>query len=172
MIRIVSMKGDDSLHQSTNTPTDEEVIRRYADAVYKLAYARTGSRVDAEDVFQEVFLRYVKNKPAFRDEEHRKAWLLRVTVNCAKSLTRSFWNRRTEGLSENLIFDNVEEYDLSCELARLKPQEREVIHLFYYEDMSTKEIASVIGISESAVRTRLSRARKALRAFMKEEDYV
>lgn len=61
----------------------EAAVRRYADTVYRLAYARTGSREDAEDVFQEVFLRYVRKKPTFKDEEHRKAWLIRVTVNCA-----------------------------------------------------------------------------------------
>lgn len=150
----------------------EAAVRRYADTVYRLAYARTGSREDAEDVFQEVFLRYVRKKPTFQDEEHRKAWLIRVTVNCAKSLRGSFWNRRTEGLNENLVFDSVRDYDLYYELMRLKPQEREVIHLFYYEDMTSKQIAQALGISESAVRTRLTRARKALKAFMKEEDYV
>lgn len=150
----------------------EAAVRRYADTVYRLAYARTGSREDAEDVFQEVFLRYVRKKPTFQDEEHRKAWLIRVTVNCAKSLRGSFWNRRTEGLNENLVFDSVKDYDLYYELMRLKPQEREVIHLFYYEDMTSKEIAQALGVTEAAVRTRLTRARKTLKAFMKEEDYV
>ena len=150
----------------------EAAVRRYADTVYRLAYARTGSREDAEDVFQEVFLRYVRKKPTFQDEEHRKAWLIRVTVNCAKSLRGSFWNRRTEGLNENLVFDSVKDYDLYYELMRLKPQEREVIHLFYYEDMTSKQIAQALGVTEAAVRTRLTRARKALKAFMKEEDYV
>ena len=150
----------------------ETAVRRYADTVYRLAYARTGSREDAEDVFQEVFLRYVRKKPTFQDEEHRKAWLIRVTVNCAKSLRGSFWNRRTEGLNENLVFDSVKDYDLYYELMRLKPQEREVIHLFYYEDMTSKQIAQALGVTEAAVRTRLTRARKALKAFMKEEDYV
>lgn len=153
-------------------PTAEEVVRRYADMVYKLAYARTGSKADAEDVFQEVFLRYVQKKPSFTDEEHLKAWLIRVTINCAKSLTRSFWNRRTEALNENLVFNSVSEYDLYYELMRLKPREREVIHLYYYEDMTAKEIAAALGISDAAVRKRLSRARESLKAFMKEEDYV
>ena len=66
----------------------------------------------------------------------------------------------------------MKEYDLYYELMRLRPREREVIHLFYYEDMTTKQIADSLGISEAAVRARLSRARKALKSFMKEEDYV
>lgn len=150
----------------------EAVVRRYADTVYKLAYLRTGNSADADDVFQEVFLRYVQKKPTFHDEEHCKAWLIRVTVNCAKSLTGSFWNRNTEALRDNLIFDSVREYDLYYELMRLRPREREVIHLYYYEDMSTGQIAKALGISESAVRARLSRARNTLKSFMKEEDYV
>ena len=67
----------------------EAVIARYADTVYRTAYAQTGSRMDADDVFQEVFLRYVKARPVFENEEHRKAWLLRVTVNCARDVTGS-----------------------------------------------------------------------------------
>ena len=61
----------------------EAVIRRYSDMVYRLAFARTGNRSDAEDLYQEVFLRYLTKAPAFTSEDHRKAWLLRVAVNCA-----------------------------------------------------------------------------------------
>ena len=150
----------------------DAVVRRYADTVYRLAYARTGSKADADDVFQEVFLRYVQKKPEINSEEHLKAWLIRVTVNCSRKLMSSFWNKHTEGLNEAMIFDGVREYDLYYELMRLKPREREVIHLYYYESMKTEEIARALGVSEAAVRARLSRARKALRAFMKEEDYV
>ena len=155
-----------------NNNDTEAVVRRYADTVYRLAYARTGSRADADDVFQEVFMRYLRKKPKFTDEEHLKAWLIRVTVNCSKSLISSYWNRHTEGLNENLIFDSVKEYDLYYELMKLKPDEREVIHLYYYEDMDTRQIAQALNISEAAVRKRLSRARKSLRELMKEEDYV
>lgn len=63
----------------------EKVIKQYSDMVYRLAFARTGTKHDADDVFQEVFFRYVKKRPVFRDEEHRKAWLIRVTINCSNS---------------------------------------------------------------------------------------
>lgn len=78
----------------------EEVIRRYADMVYRLALARTGNRSDADDVFQEVFLRYVQKAPDFTEEEHRKAWLLKVTVNCSVKLLTSFWKKRVGLFSE------------------------------------------------------------------------
>ena len=64
------------------TSQAEETVRRYSDMVYRLAFARTGNTADAEDVYQEVFLRYLRSDPQFTSEEHRKAWLLRVTINC------------------------------------------------------------------------------------------
>ena len=70
------------------TSQAEETVRRYSDMVYRLAFARTGNTADAEDVYQEVFLRYLRSDPQFTSEEHRKAWLLRVTINCAKSFMR------------------------------------------------------------------------------------
>ena len=67
--------------------------------VYRLAFVRTGTKHDADDVFQEVFLRYVKKKPVFVDEEHRKAWLIKVTVNCSNNFWSSLWNKITQGLN-------------------------------------------------------------------------
>lgn len=71
-----------------------QAMETYGDMVYRLALAQTQSSHDADDVFQEVFLRYLRSAPAFREEEHRKAWLLRVTVNCCKKLHGSFWRRQ------------------------------------------------------------------------------
>ena len=78
----------------------ERLARRFAPAVYRLAYARTGHRADAEDVMQEVFLRLMRAAPDFRDDEHAKAWLLRVAANCAGDLFRSAWRRRARPLEE------------------------------------------------------------------------
>ena len=150
----------------------ESVIERYKDSVYRLAFSITGSRHDADDVFQEVFLRYITKAPAFTDEAHRRAWLLKVTSNCSKKLLSSYWRRHTEPLSDHLIFEGAEQYDLYTELSHLEPIYREVVHLFYYEDMPTEAIAGLLSISDAAVRKRLSRAREKLRQFMKEEDYV
>ena len=74
------------------TSQAEETVRRYSDMVYRLAFARTGNTADAEDVYQEVFLRYLRSDPQFTSEEHRKAWLLRVTINCAKKLHAAPWS--------------------------------------------------------------------------------
>ena len=76
-------------------PDTAEAVAQYGSAVYRLAYAMTRSRSDADDVFQEVFLRLHRSAPDFANEEHRRAWLLRVTANCARSLLASPWRMRT-----------------------------------------------------------------------------
>ncbi len=146
----------------------EQVIRRYADAVYRLAYARMHESADAEDVFQDVFLRYAEKAPAFRDEEHRKAWLLRVTINRCKSLHRAAWRKRRASLevAPAVIFPTREETDLDDALRRLSPKHRTVIHLHYYENYSTKEIAEVTGQKAATVRVQLARARAALKDLL------
>lgn len=72
----------------------ERLVARYGPSVYRLAYARTGSKEDAEDVMQETFLRLVRAAPEFRDEEHGKAWLLRVATHCAADVFRMPWRKR------------------------------------------------------------------------------
>ena len=81
-------------------PDTAEAVAQYGSAVYRLAYAMTRSRSDADDVFQEVFLRLHRSAPDFLNEAHRRAWLLRVTANCAKSLLASPWRRRTLPLED------------------------------------------------------------------------
>ena len=149
----------------------ETVVRYYADMVYRLAFARTGTKHDADDIFQEVFLRYVKKHPAFTSEEHRKAWLLRVTVNCSNKFWNSFWQKKVQGLEKDPEFLEEEHLQLYDQLAKLPPKYREVIHLFYYEELSLEEISQILGRKNATVRTQLTRARAMLREFMKEEDY-
>lgn len=150
----------------------EKVIRYYADMVYRLAFARTGTKHDADDIFQEVFLRYVKKKPIFKDEEHRKAWLIRVTINCSNTFLSSLWRKKTQELTMDVIFESKESQDLYVEVKKLPPKYREVIHLFYYEDMSLEEISLTLNRKNSTVRAQLTRARGMLKKLLKEEDYV
>lgn len=148
-----------------------QVIEHYSNMVYRLAFARTGTKYDAEDVYEEVFLRYLKKKPTFDSEDHRKAWFLRVTINCSNTFLSSVWQRRTEGLSEELPFKEQEHQDLYRELQRLPQKYRSVIHLFYYEELSVEEIGRVLQRKPATVRTQLTRARELLREMLKEEDY-
>lgn len=147
----------------------EVVIRRYSDMVYRLAFARTGNRSDAEDLYQEVFLRYLTRAPAFTSEDHRKAWLLRVAVNCANRFHTAPWRKRTEPLSEALSVPAPEGEDLWEELRRLPEKDRTVLHLYYYEDMTTEEIAKLLDRNPATVRSQLLRARAKLKKLLVEE---
>ena len=147
----------------------EAVIRRYSDMVYRLAFARTGNRSDAEDLYQEVFLRYLTRAPAFTSEDHRKAWLLRVAVNCANRFHTAPWRKHTEPLSEALSVPAPEGEDLWEELRRLPEKDRTVLHLYYYEDMTTEEIAQMLDRNPATVRSQLLRARAKLKKLLVEE---
>ena len=147
----------------------EDVISRYQTMVYRLAYANLRSSY-ADDVFQEVFLRYIKKAPSFENEEHRKAWLIRVTVNCCRKVTGSAWLRRTVPLEDHdLPYEMPEEWALEESLRKLPQNYRTVLHLFYYEDLPVNEIAQLLKRKPSTVRTQLTRARQLLEKELREE---
>lgn len=145
----------------------EEAMDRYETMVFRLAYSYTRSRCDAQDICQEVFLRYFCSRPIFASEEHRRAWLLRVTVNRCKSHLSSWWIRRTVPLDDRIPMPEPEYQELDEVLRRLPEKDRLVIHLFYYEDCTTREIARMMHCTEGAVRTRLTRARQRLGDLLK-----
>lgn len=151
----------------------QRLVETYGDAVYRLAYAHTGNRADAEDVTQETFLRLVRSLPDFQSEAHCKAWLLRVAVNCAGDLHRSPWRRRTTPLEEAGDLpapETPEPGGLLEAVSSLPERYRAVVHLYYYEDLSAEEIARLLGKSVNAIYTRLSRARVMLRDSLKEVE--
>ena len=166
---VFGVKGGDNMDPTQDRDSPEAVIRRYSDMVYRLAFARTGNRSDAEDLYQEVFLRYLTRAPAFTSEEHRKAWLLRVAVNCANRFHTAPWRKRTEPLSEALSVPAPEGEDLWEELRRLPEKDRTVLHLYYYEDMTTEEIAKLLDRNPATVRSQLLRARAKLKKLLVEE---
>ena len=147
----------------------ESAVERYGTMVYRLAYAQLRSRQDADDVFQEVFLRYHRAASPFESEEHRKAWLLRVTANCAKSLAASPWRKRHVALEDIYTYDRPEESGLDAALAQLPSKYRAVIHLYYYEGYNTEETARILGLKPSTVRAQLTRARQTMARLLKED---
>ena len=149
----------------------DTIIDRYQNTVYGLALARTGSRADADDVFQEVFLAYFQSGKTFRDEEHRKAWLLRTTINQSRRVTSSSWRQKTVPLSERedvpVQFQDPEENEVWTALQSLAEDYRLPLYLFYFQELSTQEIAKALGIRPGAVRMRLTRGREQLRDKLK-----
>jgi RNA polymerase sigma-70 factor (ECF subfamily) len=151
-------------------PMIERVINEYSDMVYKLAYARTKNKYDAEDVLQEVFLRYIRRKPEFQGTEHEKAWFLRVTINCSKNLFASFTKNRTVSLIDNQMGITDEERVLGEFLGKLPVKYLTIIHLFYYEDLKILEIAELLNLKESTVKMQLTRARRLLKEYIEMEE--
>lgn len=150
-------------------PTAEEMFNKYHNTVWRLALARVGNTSCADDILQEVFLRAVQKQPTFESEEHCKAWLIKVTVNCSNSFLGSAWRRHFAALKCDIAesFEMPKETsDVYLAVQKLKPRYKTVVHLFYYEDMSVAEIASALNLSESCVKQRLKRAREQLKAFM------
>ncbi len=149
----------------------DTIIDRYQNTVYGLALARTGSRADADDVFQEVFLAYFQSGKTFRDEEHRKAWLLRTTINQSRRVTSSSWRQKTVPLSERedvpVQFQDPEENEVWTALKSLAEDYRLPLYLFYFQELSTQEIAKALAIRPGAVRMRLTRGREQLRDKLK-----
>lgn len=139
------------------------IIEKYSNMVYRLAIARTKNKEDAEDVFQDVFLKLSKKLPEFQDEIHEKAWLIRVTINLTNNLFQSAHYKRTVPLEEDLKFEDEQMSNVYFQVLNLPMKYRTIIHLFYYEGFSIKEIASILHTNENTVKTRLSRAREQLK---------
>lgn len=148
-----------------------QVMDQYSAMVYRMAYSHLRSRADAEDISQEVFLRYYQKRPRFESEEHRKAWLLRVTINRARTYVTSAWFRRTVPLEEAVTFPQEEQQQLDEALGQLSPGDRTLLHLFYFEELSIREISQLLHRKESTVRTQLTRARQRLKTILKGDAY-
>ena len=135
--------------------------------VYRLALSQTGNVTNAEDVTQEVFLRFVEKRETLTSNEHIKAWLIRVTVNCSKSVFLNSWFKKTVPLTEEITFDTPEKSEVYYAVQSLPSKYRTAVHLFYYEDMSVKEIAECLKTKQSTVKSHLFRARELLRGKLK-----
>ncbi|MBR2009300.1 MAG: sigma-70 family RNA polymerase sigma factor [Peptococcaceae bacterium] len=150
------------------------MVAQYGNMVYRLAFARMQNRHDADDIFQEVFLRYVRRNPRFESEEHAKAWFLRTTLNCCKNHWASAWQRKTTGLSEvqemSVVYDSEDAQMLADALAKMDGKYRVVLHLYYYEGLKAEEIAKIQGVSAGTVRMQLSRGREKLEDLLLQDD--
>lgn len=146
-----------------------EIINTYSDMVYKLALARTKNKYDADDVFQEVFIRYMKNRDKLVSPEHIKAWLIRVTVNCSSNIFSSSWFKKTVYFIDTLSFETQENKEIYSSVMELPKKYRTVIHLFYYEDMSISEISKALDIKEGTIKSQLHRGRILLKSILEGE---
>lgn len=141
----------------------KQVIEKYADMVYIIALTRCSNVENAEDVFQDVFMKYSQKMPKFESEEHEKAWLIRVTINLTKNINNSAWNRKIVTLDENIEFETKEQEDIFSIVCSLPKDYKTVIYLSYYEGYKVKEISKILKKSEGTIKTWLFRARQMLK---------
>lgn len=149
----------------------EGFVKKYENKLYHTALVIMGNASEAEDVVQETFLRAYTKAPEFETENHEIAWLIRVTVNLCKSRLRSLWRKRTEPLLDSYPAAEPEQQELMTLILALPPKYRTVIHLFYYEGYSIREISELTGQKESTVKSLLVRARQKLKIALKEVGY-
>lgn len=150
----------------------EILMEKYKDHLFAVAFNICKNAADADDVVQDTFLQYHIIDKQFENEQHIRAWLIRVAINKAKNINMSFWRLSKiplEDYMETLTFDTPESENLFEEVMKLPEKYRIVIHLFYYEDYSIREIAQIINATESNVKVRLTRGRRLLKQVLKEE---
>ena len=149
----------------------QALAETYRDRLFAAAFQVCGNAADAEDAAQEALLRYHISEKQFESEQHIRAWLLRVAINCAKNVSRSFFRRNTvplEDYMDSLEFDSGESREIFREVMSLPEKYRLVIHLYYYEDYTVAEIGKILGLTQSNVKARLSRGRQLLKKALQE----
>ncbi len=153
---------------------NKDDISRYVvmlhNAVFRLSFSYVKNREDAEDISQEAFMRLYLSDKTFASDKDVKAWLMRVAINLSKDLLRSHRLKPKAELTEDIPCENEKELMLLDSVKKLNPKYSSVIHLFYYEGYSVKEISEICRISESAVTTRLSRARAQLKKLLSDNE--
>ncbi len=182
----------------SNTKEYERILNLYSNDVYRMALLKMRNTQDAEDIFQNVFIKLYTSGKTFQSDSHIKAWLLKVTVNDCINALKSSWNSKvTTGYgdinsensgnsdsnkdysanqfySSNNFYNNVTYDDTTSvwnEVSRLPQKYRDVIYLYYHEEYSTEEIASILGILKPNVHTRLKRAREILRKEVADYEF-
>lgn len=150
----------------------EDIIREHQNRLFAAAFSICKNAADAEDVVQDTIIKYHHSKNDFKNEEHIRAWLLRVCINKSKNIVLSFWNRNKMPLEEymnSLSFVEKKDKHLFETVMGLPEKYRVVIHLYYYEGYSVEEIANILHRSMGTIKSQLSRGRKILKDILKEE---
>ena len=146
------------------------LMDKYGNIILRVAYSYLHNMEDAEDILQDTLIQFLRNNPTFANDSHEKAWLITVASNLSKNKILYLKRRQSDELSEELVADKDKE-DLSYvwEAVKALPDKyREVVHLFYQEGYSTKEIAEILSRNESTDRSDLKRGRDKLKKILKE----
>lgn len=141
-----------------------EIISKYANLVFRLCIVYLKNEADAEDAFQDIFIKLFEKNPKFNDEEHIKAWLIKCTTNHCKNILGSYWNRfRVSMDNVELPIEDKEDDELVKFVMKLPFKYKAVIYLYYYEGYNSLEISEILNVKEATVRTQLKRGRELLK---------
>lgn len=153
----------------------EKLVKKYREMIYRIAFSNVKNKADAEDIVQDTFIRCIRKKPEFQNEIHEKAWLIRTTIHISYDLLKSPWYKKTISLEEikegeinNFQLPYMEMDDTLYIVMQLPFIYRIVIYLFYYEDYSIKEIATILKEKEGTIKTRLRRGREQVKKQLQE----
>ena len=149
----------------------EQIVKLYSATVWQIALARTRKEDAAEEVYQEVFLRLFRKERTFREEEHRKAWLIRTTLNCCKTYMAAALKSETlclEEVSPTLALPE-ENRGLYQALLRLPAKYRIPLELYYIEGIDAEECARILRLRPGSFRSRISRGKAMLKEELKGE---
>lgn len=151
----------------------DEAVEQYSDMVYRISKTITKNESDAQDVYQETYLRLIKYRETIQSEEHLKAWLIRVASNCAKSFVMDSWNKRTQGIDETVImeqtFETNEQGILFKRIRELPSDQALALYLFYYEEYTVQEIGEIMKKNINTVKSYLRRGKAKLRKHLEED---
>lgn len=153
----------------------DDLYQKYAGMIFRTAYNFLLNKDDAEDIVQEVFIKYFISNKIFNDDNHEKAWILTVTANLSKNVLRSKSHQNLELEDTMKIVDNkfgkaiTDHLDLEEAMKRLTANQRLVIYLFYYEQIPIKNIAKIMKSNENTVKSHLLRAKSKMKLFLEKE---
>jgi len=147
----------------------KRIVEKYSDTLIRVCFSYMKNMNDAEDLAQEVFIKFMEKKPSFEDNEHEKAWLIRVAINMSKNRLKTAWFRKTVPLDELTYDFTPKESTVMNAVLELPSKYKGVILLYYFEGYSIAEIAGIFGEKESTIGSQLSRARKLLKSSLGED---
>ena len=149
-----------------------KIVQAYSDTIFRIAFQYCRKRADAEDIVQNVFIKFFREEKDWESEEHIRNWLVRVAINESKKVLVTSWSKKMvslESVAEESGMIAYGQSELFQTVMELPKKYRIVVYLYYYEGYSIKEIAAFCNSKVSTVQTQLMRARKRLKDILKED---
>lgn len=164
-----NIKEKSKVNDNSVNMTAARLLDEYGNSILRMAYSYLHNMADAEDILQDTLIKYIQNAPTFEGSGHEKAWLLRVAANLSKNRIDYNRIRQTDELEDTLVGEDRQDLAFVWEaVKKLPPTQSEIVHLYYYEGYSTKEIAEILNCKEATVRSNMKRGRDSLKVILKE----